>query len=200
MTVRNRFPAWNSSTPPRLTAARVVRPSGADVGVSGRKQIVLPYRREPAAAGWRCVVLALDTLPPAPPQVTVPDDELAAGRAVPIGFPVGEGDGDAYAAIWQACARLRFPSGHARHVIDALAAVPVRQPGSLRVELDPPAMRRVIAAVRLRRPQVERLLARIEAAGLLTACQPAQVAWPVYALTMPQHPMPVEPTTEPGTP
>ncbi len=112
---------------------------------------------------------------------------------------MGEGDQDAYAAIWQACAPLRFPTGHARHVIDALAAVPVRQPGSLRVELDPPAVRRVIAAVRLRRPQVERLLARIEAAGLLTPCKPA-VAWPVYALTMPQHPMPVERATAPGAP
>lgn len=200
MTLRSRFPASNSSTPWTPLAAAAVRVAGRLLWLPKRNQVVVPYRREPAAAGWRCVVLALDTLPPAPPQVTVSDEELATGRDVPIGFPVGDGDSDAYAAIWQASAHLRFSFGHARHVIDALMATPVRQPGTLRVELDPPAVRRVVAAARLRRPQLERVLARLEAAGLLTTCRPAEISWPVYALTMPQHPIPVEAGTEPGAP
>lgn len=213
MSTPNQVPAWHNTGQHRpLRAAgdrpqRTVNPTHATSSPEGRllwlparRLVVLPYRRDTAGSGWRCVVLALGTLPPGPPHVTVPDVELATARDVPIGFPVGDDNTDTYAAIWLACAHLRFPTGLPRHLADALTATPVRRPGTLCVELDPPAVRRVLSAVRIGRPALDQLVGRLETAGLLTLCERIRgVPWSTYALSMPGHPMP-EPAPDPGTP
>lgn len=214
MTTSNQVPAWHNTgqyrplratnerrLPPVKPSGDTSRPANRLLWLPERRLVVLPYRRDTAGGGWCCVVVALGTMPAAPPHVTIPDAEVATARDVPIGFPVGDGDSDTYAAIWQACAHLRFPGGPPRHLADVLAARPVRRAGTLCAELDPAAVRRVLAAVQVRKPVLEQLIGQLETAGLLTPCEPALgVPWSAYMLTMPGHPMTVESAPDPGTP
>lgn len=109
------------------------------------------------------------------------------------------GEGDAFAAIWQACVYLRFPDQQLRQVADYLATS-ARRPGTATVELDPYTMHRLLLAVDLRPDRLRHTVARLTDAGLLTRVE-GRDGEPlgVHTLTMPPHPVTSARATEPGS-
>jgi hypothetical protein len=131
--------------------------------------------------------------------VVVSDAEIATALDVPVGYPSSDSDGDTYAAIWQACANLRFPAGQLRQVADHLATI-ARRPGAVTVELDVHTVNRLLLAVRSRATALPRLLARLGDEGMLTAVQPRQGQHlGLYALTMPAQPVAIRFAADPGS-
>src|SRR4051812_33139809 len=110
----------------------------------------------------------------------------------------GMDEGEALAAIWQACVHRRFPEGRLRQVADYLATS-ARRPGTVTVELDGCTVHRLLMAVRVRLCGLGKLLGTPAAAGMLTQFHGREDAsLGVHTLTMPPHPQTSTRATEPG--
>ncbi|MEJ3741693.1 hypothetical protein WEI85_00125 [Actinomycetes bacterium KLBMP 9797] len=182
----------------RVAAARLdpTQAAGRVLYLPSRAQLVVPYDQDVDAHTWRCVVVTNEAAHPGTVQVTIADAEIAAAVAVPLGYPARD---DVYAAIWQGCTYLRWPTGYMRQLVDQLATS-VRRPETVTVDLDRRAMHRLQMTIGLPAEGLRRLLDDLAAEGLLGIVEPgAEDRWGVYTLTMPPRPATVQPSREPGS-
>ncbi|RSM64033.1 hypothetical protein DMB66_21205 [Actinoplanes sp. ATCC 53533] len=161
-----------------------------------RAQLVMPYEHDAQARTWRCVRVTHGAAQSLAEQVVVADTEIAGAVAVPLGYPVGD---DAYAAVWQGCTYLRWPSGHYRRLTDYLATA-ARRPGTVIVDLDRHTVRDMRLTLGRTAATLRRMLQAFVAEGLLAPLEPGDADhWGVYALTMPPHPVKNALASEPGS-
>jgi hypothetical protein len=117
--------------------------------------------------GWRCRVIARRDHRSNLGHIHVSDDEIAAACTAATVDHITDPDG--YAMLWQTRVWQRWPGGH-MPMVGRLLAGELRESGTLRVDLTPQAIRRLLLQAHIRPPALRRALGKLLKAGLLVSC------------------------------
>jgi hypothetical protein len=148
--------------------------------VASLDAIVVVQHRVPDA-GWWCSVIARHHPTTGPNQLLVTDAQAAAA---PTSVTVDPTDMDATPMLWLARVWQHWRGGLVYLGARALAEE-FRVPGTLTVDVDITALRRLASITRLRLPGLGQLLHRLRVDGYLTRTDAGGTVWGRHVLHLP---------------